>query len=156
MLLPTWDKLRVTLHHNRGAGVGQRSPRVRYGQVHVYNNLYRIGQDDGYQYSWGVGFRSAIYAEQNFFQVDLEIAADQVIDRLNGAALHEHGNLFDGPADRFLVDSVAAYNAANDPDLTEDVGWTPTLFLEIHRCPARAPARARTRGSICLATTLTW
>jgi pectate lyase len=124
-------KLRVTLHHNLWEGIGQRAPRVRYGQVHVYDNLYRIRQDDGYQYSWGVGFQSAIYAEQNFFQVDREMTADQVIDRLNGTALHEHGNVFDGPADQFLLDLIAAYNAANEPDLTEDVGWTPTLFLEI-------------------------
>jgi pectate lyase len=128
-------KLRVTLHHNMWAGVGQRAPRVRYGQVHVYNNLYRIGLDDGYQYSWGVGVQSAIHAEQNVFQADEGIGADQIIERLNGTALHEDGTLFGGPADRFQLDLLAAYNAANDPDLTDAVGWTPTLFLEID--PAR-------------------
>jgi pectate lyase len=27
---------------------------------------------------------------------------------------------------------LAAYNAVNTPDLSPDVGWTPTLFVEIH------------------------
>lgn len=128
-------KLRVTLHHNRFDGVGQRAPRVRFGQVHVYNHLYRIRKDESYAYSWGVGIRSAIYAENNFFQVDHDVTADEVIERFNGTALHERGNLFDGPADRFLVDLRAAYNAANDPDLADDTSWTPTLFLEMD--PAR-------------------
>lgn len=29
------------------------------------------------------------------------------------------------------VDVVAAYNAVNDPDLGTDVGWTPTLVLNL-------------------------
>jgi pectate lyase len=132
-------KLRVTLHHNLFDGVGQRSPRVRYGQVHVYNNLYRIKKLETYGYSWGVGIRSAIYAEGNFFQVDQDVTADELLERFNGTAIHERGNLFDGPADRFLLDLREAYNTASDPDLAEldqtPMAWAPTLFLEIE--PAR-------------------
>jgi pectate lyase len=132
-------KLRVTLHHNLFDGVGQRGPRVRFGQVHVYNNLYRIKKLETYGYSWGVGVQSALYAEYNFFQVGADVTADELIERFNGVALHEHGNLFDGPADRFLLDLREAYNAANNPDLAElddtAAAWTPTLFLEMD--PAR-------------------
>ncbi len=63
-------KLRVTIHHNLFDGVGQRVPRVRYGQVHVYNNYYKIEKVPNYVYSWGVGIESAIYAENNFFKTD--------------------------------------------------------------------------------------
>ena len=33
-------KLRVSVHHNVFRNVQERAPRVRFGQVHVYNNLY--------------------------------------------------------------------------------------------------------------------
>jgi pectate lyase len=67
------NKLRVTLHHNLFDGVGQRGPRVRFGQVHVYNNYYRPKHAESYQYSLGVGRESAIYAQNNFFRTDADI-----------------------------------------------------------------------------------
>ena len=52
-------KLRVTLHHNLFDGIGQRAPRVRFGQVHIFNNYYKIERVPNYGYSWGVGVESA-------------------------------------------------------------------------------------------------
>jgi pectate lyase len=128
-------KLRVTLHHNLFEDLGQRAPRVRFGQVHVYNNYYKIGNADNYVYSWGVGIESAIYAENNFFRVNPStgITPDQFIERLNGTAIHESGTLLNSPSQsgRSEIDVVAAYNAVNDPDLSQDVGWTPTLFVDL-------------------------
>jgi pectate lyase len=39
--------------------------------------------------------------------------------------------LVNAASDNNIVDVVAEYNAANNPDLLSDVGWTPTLFTEI-------------------------
>jgi pectate lyase len=140
-------KLRVTLHHNLFEDIGQRAARVRFGQVHMYNNYYRINNADNYVYSWGVGIESAAYVENNFFWVNPStgITPDQFIAVFNGTAIHETGTLLNSPTPRHAVDVVAAYNAVNDPDLSEDVGWTPTLFTSIDETrdvPARVQAKA--------------
>lgn len=122
-------KLRITLHHNLFEDIGQRVPRVRYGQVHVYNNHYRLSDAGAahYGYSWGVGIESAIYAENNHFRVPAVVTSDLFVDRLNGTALHATGTYRNGVAASSEVDVVAAYNAVNTPALGSDVGWTPAL-----------------------------
>lgn len=120
-------KLRVTLHHNLFDGVGQRVPRVRYGQVHVYNNYYKAENADSYTYSWGVGVESAIVAQNNLFKLDPAIAADFVIDRFGGTAIRAEGTQVNGTAASHATDVVAAWNAVNDPDLATTVDWTPLL-----------------------------
>lgn len=121
-------KLRVSFHHNLYDGVGQRAPRVRFGQVHVYNNYYKIERLPEFQYSWGVGIESAIYAENNFFRTDRSVTPDRFIARFNGSAIFASGTLVNGTPAKNLVDVVAAWNAVNDPDLGTDVGWAPSLF----------------------------
>ncbi|HEY7508729.1 MAG TPA: polysaccharide lyase family 1 protein [Vicinamibacteria bacterium] len=140
---PDRGKLRVTLHHNLWEDLGQRTPRVRFGQVHVYNNLYRLPDVDDYGYSLGVGIESAIYAENNLFEAPREITPDQVIERFNGTAIHATGTLWLTGWRLRQVDLVAAYNAVNDPDLGTDVGWVPTLFRRVdHTLHAAALVRA--------------
>jgi pectate lyase len=128
-------KLNVTLHHNLFEDVGQRVPRVRFGKVHVYNNFYEIDNPDNYVYSWGVGIESAIYAENNFFRVKkhYDITPDRFIGVFKGTAIHESGTQLNAPSNsgRHIVDVLAAYNAVNDPDLLSEVGWTPTLFVDL-------------------------
>jgi pectate lyase len=139
-------KLRVTLHHNLFDDLGQRGPRVRFGQVHIYNNYYKICATTGYAYSFGVGIQSQIYAEENFFLVDPSaIALARIIARFNGTNIHEAGSLVsfvteDGSsrAPRY-VDLVAEYNAVNDPDLVPTVAWAPTLFRTLHNAHAVPP-----------------
>lgn len=122
-------KLRVSLHHNLFHDLGQRVPRVRYGQVHVYNNLYVVGGAGAprYAYSWGVGVESQINAQNNHFLVDRALTPAFFIDRLNGSRIQTRGTLRNG----WPVDPVAAYNAVNDADLIDTVDWTPTLYRRI-------------------------
>nr|WP_298717091.1 polysaccharide lyase family 1 protein [uncultured Steroidobacter sp.] len=124
-------KLRVTLHHNHFERVGQRVPRVRFGQVHIYNNYYDVRNTPNYQYSWGVGIESAIYAEENFFLAPRSFTPDRVLARFNGTALSASGTLLIGPPVRNPVDVIAAWNASNDPDLGADAGWVPTLNYQL-------------------------
>lgn len=121
-------KLRVTIHHNRFANVGQRVPRVRFGQVDLYNNYYVATTEDEYQYSWGVGVYSAIYAENNFFLRSADVLVSDIVYNWGGTAITEIGTLVRvGTQPPVAVNLVAAFNAAKDPDLGTDAGWIPTL-----------------------------
>ena len=125
---PDVDRLKVTVHHNLFDGTLQRLPRVRFGQVDVYNNDYRLG-GTGFQYALGVGVQSAIYAENNYFALGSgATAADDLIYDWGGTAITERGNWVRAagrlPRPTGLLD---AYNATHDPDLGSDSGWTPAL-----------------------------
>ncbi|MEV0243731.1 pectate lyase [Streptomyces sp. NPDC050674] len=136
-------KLRVTLHHNAFESVVQRAPRVRFGQVHVYNNRYDIPGDD-YRYSLGVSTESRMYAQNNAFHAPGHVEVADLVKSWNGSALHQSGTLFNG----FPVDLLAihnAYNSGSERDLTADVGWTPTLHGPIDS--AREADRAVARGA---------
>lgn len=140
--------LRVTFHHNEFRNLGQRLPRVRYGQVDVYNNHYAQTTADGYSYSLGVGVQSAIVAEHNAFTLPATIKPAQVIKYWKGTAIRTHGNLVNGVP----VDLRAAHNEAYDPDLSGDVGWTPSLRTTVHR-PGAVP---RLVGAFAGAGRLGW
>jgi pectate lyase len=136
-------KLRVTLHHNSFANVGQRVPRVRFGQVDVYDNLYRATTEDTYSYSWGVGVYSSVYAENNFVLRSADVPLDDVVYDWRGSApggITEVGSLTQvgtGPAQ--AVNFVAAYNATHDPDLTP-TDWVPALRAATPDPTAAVPA----------------
>jgi pectate lyase len=138
-------KLRVTLHHNAFESVVQRAPRVRFGQVHVYNNRYDITGDD-HRYSLGVSTESRMYAENNAFHAPGHVEVADLVKSWNGSALHQSGTLFNG----FPVDLLAIYNAYNsgsERDLTADVGWTPALHGRIDSAAAADRAVARGAGA---------
>ena len=59
-------KLHVTYHHNWFAeNVIERMPRVRYGQVHVFNNYYSSNRTN---YVIGVGVEAQIRLEASYFE----------------------------------------------------------------------------------------
>jgi pectate lyase len=123
-------KLRVTVHHNRYANVGQRTPRVRFGQVDVYNNYFYATDEDSYQYSWGVGVFASMYAENNFVRRSADIPLDAIaFDWRGGLAggITEVGTLTAvGTAPAQAVSFVAEFNATHEPDLA-GTDWVPSL-----------------------------
>lgn len=136
-------KLNVTVHHNHFRDTLQRLPRVRFGQVHVYDNYYEIPAD--VVYALGVGVESAIVAESNVFALDRSVTPDRVIFDWGGTMITARDNLVRTGHRTRPVDLVAAYNAVNDPDLGADAGWTPTLHTGI--TPARQVPALVTRGA---------
>lgn len=126
-------KLRVTVHHNRYTDTLQRMPRVRFGQVDVYNNLFLVPAKSPdrspYLYGLGVGKESAIVAENNYWRLGTGYTPAGIVYNWGGTKVTTKGNwvkVGDRKAGPF--DLVAEFNAAN-PTLVlgTDAGWTPTL-----------------------------
>jgi pectate lyase len=58
-------RLKVTVHHNWWAeGVTERMPRVRFGEIHVFNNYYSSA---GNNYCLRAGLEAHILSESNYF-----------------------------------------------------------------------------------------
>jgi pectate lyase len=140
-------RLRVTLHHNEFESVVQRAPRVRFGQVHLYNNRYVVPDDaHDYRYSIGAGTESAIHAEHNAFHTPAHVEAADLVKSWNGSALRTEGNVFNGyPVD--LLTLYNAYNSGSERDLTADTGWTPVLHGPVDSAAAADRAVARGAGA---------
>ncbi|MEB8339007.1 pectate lyase family protein [Streptomyces endophyticus] len=133
-------KLRVTLHHNLFKNLVERAPRVRFGQVDVYNNSYVADAD--YAYSFGIGFESQLYAEKNAFTLPKGTDAGSVLHRWNDSPLTASGNQVNGSP----VDLVAAYNTTHaDAPLREATGWKPSLRRDVD--PVRSVPRVVARGA---------
>ncbi|MEU4832013.1 pectate lyase [Streptosporangium sp. NPDC023615] len=124
-------KLNVTIHHNHFENVLQRLPRVRFGQVHVYNNYYEIPDAETFDYALGVGVGSQIFSENNFFRPGRAVDPAALVRNWGGTALTSRGDVLRVGGRVVPIDLVAVHNAVNDPDLGADAGWTPVLHTGI-------------------------
>lgn len=122
------EHLRVTLHHNLFDGTGQRTPRVRFGKVHVYNNVYRADRNTNYRSSWGAGTESQIVAENNYFHMSASFNPMEVIDGKKGTRMTVSGNCWREQDTCDPLDFLAIWNEKFDPDLQPDAGWAPSLY----------------------------
>lgn len=115
-------KLHVTLHHNYFHNVVQRTPRVRFGQVHIYNNYFASdaasNSEYAYAYSLGVGKNSQIYAENNVADI---VGKDYTsfVKVFGGNQLSTVNNMFNGQIVDTFNDTLTA------------VDWKPELFTTI-------------------------
>jgi len=131
-------KLKVTYHHNLWERTKERTPRVRYGQVHVYNNLYVAGSGAPYAYGYsiGVGVNSHVFSENNVWETSADVTPAKLTRLWKGSAFFDRGSLHNGRP----VDLFEALKAANPgATLSPDVGWEPQLHGPIE--PAAEVAR---------------
>jgi pectate lyase len=79
---------RITWHHNWWAdNIDQRMPRSRFGQIHVFNNLFTSA---GNSYCTNAGFDAEVLVENNVYRgVNNPLSPDA-----NGA-MRQSGNVFD-------------------------------------------------------------
>lgn len=129
-------RLRVTYHHNHWEDVKERAPRVRYGRVHLYNNLHTVSDAAAYGYSIGVGVRSRIVAQGNAWWVPEGLPAARLLRWWGGSALADDGSLRNGQP----LDLLATLRAAHPERRFEaDVGWRPHLAAELEAAATAAP-----------------
>ncbi|MEJ2416257.1 MAG: polysaccharide lyase family 1 protein, partial [Exilibacterium sp.] len=125
------DIIRVTIHHNYFHDIIERQPRVRFGRVHVFNNLIKDWQD--------YGIRSAIEAkvlvENNIFSAGngsttaVEVRQDGAVRAsgnllLNGAATipqNKTDEVFD--AEDYYSYKLDTANSALQSTLESETGW---------------------------------
>ncbi|MER7175786.1 pectate lyase family protein [Streptomyces mesophilus] len=141
-------KLKVTLHHNRFSNVVERAPRVRFGQVDVYNNHFEVKPGQKYGYSFGVGKESRIFAEKNSFALPAGVGAGSILKKWSEAPLTTVGNYVNGKA----TDLIAVHNAEIPAEqLQSGAGWTPGLRTKVDdpRGLARQLAARAGAGKIC-------
>ncbi|WP_228023022.1 pectate lyase family protein [Streptomyces acidicola] len=113
--------LKVTFARNLFTDIAQRAPRVRFGQVHVVNNVYR-GRARDTVYALGIGVESAIVSERNVFLYEGPGVDPSVLVAIyGGTRFRDTGSWLNGhPA---ALNAAAAAEAGDG--FTTDTGWNP-------------------------------
>lgn len=143
--------LRVTYHHVWWADrVRERMPRVRYGTVHLFNNLYTAR---GNNYCVGVGVFANVLTEANvFFQVKNPVESSSYINEQSVVASRQNlyiestglvqdlGTVFSPPYP-YTLDDVANVKAA----VEAGAGVCPSRFVF---SPTPSPSCAAAIGDV--------
>ena len=88
--------LRVTLHHNLWEDCAERTPRVRFGRVHVVNNLFVVTPGAHYGYSIGLGRNCRIVSEDNAWETGPEVDATRLVRYWGGTKFSDRGSIHNG------------------------------------------------------------
>ncbi|MCY0910747.1 pectinesterase family protein [Massilia antarctica] len=94
-------KLRVTFSNNVYADVTQRSPRVRFGMVHLFNNYYmgsKAAPIYPHLYSVGVGQSAKILSDNNVFAIAGAASCADIVSSPSGSGgtFSDKGSLLNG------------------------------------------------------------
>lgn len=137
-------RLRVSFHHNLWEQLMERTPRVRYGRVHLYNNLFvaHEGGDYPYGYSIGIGLGSRLLSERNVWETPAGMPAERLVRVLRGRQFLDRGSLHNGrPLELQRL----------QPQLDPEIGWAPPLhgpLDAVDQVAARVRAGAGARAII--------
>ena len=116
--------LKVTFNNNYYLNCTQRLPRVRYGQVHIYNNYYDTdGKGRTNSYCFGVGYNAKIYAEGNYFGTGISKASTMMSSSKPGKIYATNNKNYSGvsstsvgwnPNDQYSYTTLSPEEAKDD------------------------------------------
>uniref|UniRef100_UPI000B8C9090 polysaccharide lyase n=2 Tax=Lonsdalea populi TaxID=1172565 RepID=UPI000B8C9090 len=92
-------KLHVTFFNNLFNRVRERAPRIRFGKIHAFNNVYIGDVKDTtypYLYSFGIGTSSSLLSESNGFTVSNLRGKCSVVKAFNGKIFSDKGSIQNG------------------------------------------------------------
>ncbi|MCB9082039.1 MAG: T9SS type A sorting domain-containing protein [Lewinellaceae bacterium] len=109
------NHLRITIHHcwfdgYPGRGVNQRMPRIRFGDVHIFNSFY----DEIDSYCIAARFESDVVVENNYFR--------------NSKNPHAREDIGLGLEDPDLVASGNFYDASTGTRSSSGTAFSPAAF----------------------------
>ncbi|MFW5392979.1 pectate lyase [Yersinia sp. 2544 StPb PI] len=116
--------MHVTFFNNYFTRIIQRTPRVRFGSIHLYNNLFEQDKSDPiypYEYSYGLGYQSSILSEKNIFLVNDLTAECRVMKAFNG------GDKVNDDSSTFNHSLAELNNCGFDAD----IGWVPPYAYDV-------------------------
>lgn len=89
-------RLNVSLHHNLWQGCRERTPRVRHGRVHVWENLFVVERAQDYGYSLGVGHRARLFSERNVWELPPDVPTARLVRRLGEGTFVDRASIANG------------------------------------------------------------
>ena len=117
-------KLRITFSNNVFRNVSSRAPRVRYGQVHLFNNYFTGSRSAAVYanlYSIGAGYNAKIISQSNVFEITGAQGCSNIVVNPGGAAtgtFKDSGSLLNGT----LLGGCT---------INSNVAWTPPYAYSV-------------------------
>lgn len=150
------DHLKVSIYNNVFINCNERLPRVRYGNVHVFNNYYyaetfneaytSLTVDNYYHddnvfphYFIGLGIESNVLSEYNSFNYagnqEIPASEDIIVYSYGGYIFHDNGSEFNGKkididaiAEKSFHTKVQTKMAQNATKNATNPDWTSATF----------------------------
>lgn len=93
------NKLHITFHHNVFDNLRQRTPRIRFGKVHLYNNVFTGSVQKSatiypYLYSIGLGVKSSVISENNLFHIQGLTDSCKIVKQFGNNNIQDSGSIF--------------------------------------------------------------